>query len=265
MLFPKVDVRENLLGSGTMGGARITEQVEIHLDDAHRSERSLLSLVRGQNAMRLYKVDVARVGYCDGITFAREDDDDLLAAAGITLQAQLMDGMSPAGPLTSLTEARDLLNRDIAAMQETLTDQRAKRDQALIVMQPRMDLLDLLEHNITQYELQRDANFLRDAKRFADQQLVQRHPETALQIAKTAWESAKNLFGETHWLCAVMNVRCALALHMLGRHTEVAKLAKTVIAQFEEWSTSAPEVDSVFLVDCTLMQQAAAGQLVFGS
>jgi hypothetical protein len=196
--------------------------------------------------------------------YAREDKDDLMLAAGIILQAQLLDGISAVGPLKSLEEARGKLRGDIETMQDLLTDQRAKREQAIIVMEPRLNLMEVIDHNIGQYTLQRDANHLHDAKRFADQQLLQRHPETALQIATTAWESGKNMFGPNHWLCAVMNTRRALALHQLGRRDEVAKTARAAIAAFEEWSTSAPEVDSVFLVDCTLMRQAVAGQLVFG-
>jgi hypothetical protein len=52
MLFPKVDVRENLTSNETtMRGARITEQVDIRLDGVCRSNRALLALSRGQSAM----------------------------------------------------------------------------------------------------------------------------------------------------------------------------------------------------------------------
>lgn len=264
MLFPKVDVRENLLSNGSMHGARIREQVDIGMSEVTRSKPALISLERAQNAMRLYKVDVARVGYTNGIEYARADKDDLLTAAGIALQALLMDGISAVGPLPALCEARDVLMRDIAAMQDLLTDQRAKREKAIVVMQPRMDLLDVLKHNIAQYELLRDAHHLHDAMRFADKQLAQRRPETALQIAKTGAESARNVLGPNHWFVAVMETRRVLAMFTLKQHDEVPKLAKRAIAIFEEWSYSAPEVDNAFSVDWELMRQAVAGQLVYG-
>lgn len=261
MKFPKVDVRENLLSTAAMRGARIVEQVELRMDGLCRSNRALLALARGQAAMNTYRVEVARVAYADGITHARDDHDDLLLACAITLQALLLDGISSAGPLPALRDAREALLRDIAATQESLMDRRCKREEALSVMQPRCDLLELIDHNIAQYELQRSASQLHESKKFADSLIAQRKPETALQVATTAAENAKNMLGRDHWLVAVMDVRRALAMFLLGRHDEVAKLARGVIATFEEWS-SGEDVDNAFRVDCLLMRQAVAGQLV---
>jgi hypothetical protein len=263
MLFPKVDVREAILSNATYTGARIIEQVQISLNAASKSKPALVALERGQSAMVMYRVDVARTAYTDACSHAREGNDQLLLAAGEVLLASLFDNISAETPLTMLEKAHNVLKQDINAQQEELIDRRAKREDALVLMQPRFDLLDVVEHNIRQYELQRDARTVRDAKRWADEHMAARRLETAAQVALRGAESARNTFGADHWLVAVMNTRRALALHLLGQHDAVAPLARAAVVTFEEWSTDL-DVDNAFRVDCELMRQAAAGQLVFG-
>jgi hypothetical protein len=260
MLFPKVEVREPLLSRSSHKGARVVEFVEIPLDTG-KSQRALIALARGANAMRTYRVDIARSAYCDGADFARKDRDGFLEAAGSLLLTQLMDGIGPIHAQTScLLEAGEILDYEVFQQSERFMEAYTPREQALPIMEPRLALLDLIRYNHAQYWLRGQSAGLMDDKERADQLIALKDGKTAWTLATIGMDTAEKRFGSDHWWVSVMNVRRVLALHILGESEQGRKLAAQTMNALSEWATDG-ECDPLFAVDYALMKQAAEGSL----
>lgn len=261
MLFPRIDTRAQLLAIGDVRGARIVEQVDINMATA-LSQRAVVFMTRAQTAMRTYRVEAARVLYCDAAAAAREDRDGFAEAAAVMLLTLLMDGIGPkeAQP-ASCAEAAELLDYDIFSRREELTEKRMERQFAVQIMEPRLELQELIALNRAEYDVRTKSIGSVDARKRTDALLIHRSGDAAVRVAEAGKNNAARTFGRDHWWCAVFEARRVMAMLIRdGKLTDEArKAAVAALNLFAEWSQDG---DTTFAVDVEMMTQAAAGTLV---
>jgi hypothetical protein len=237
MLFPRIDVREVLLKSTQYRGAKVVAEVDIDVVTASRSKPATNALQLGQYAERRYDVEQARKQLSDASIIARREKDGFIEAAALMRMTINADGVSNSSSQPDfLKAAQEVLEYDIFAMQEELTEKRTPRDQAVPIMKPRLDLLELIKHNRAQYELRQQSLLLCDTRNNANRLLSQASWFNAENVSRTGLTNATKLFGPGHWWNAVMLVRLTSAMLRQGKHKEAAPLVERAAMIFGEWS-----------------------------
>lgn len=213
MLFPKMDVRLNLL-SGAKGkrfGKRIDE-IDIDMTTA-TSPGALEALNIGHSAMRRYDVETARRRLCEASERARKEKDGFIEAASTMLLTIQADGVvnSESQP-QFMADAAKIIDFEVFALTERFTEEMATPEVARPIILPRLALQELIEHNLAQYQLRQQSLSIADTRIDVDRYLSAGNWLAAENVSKSACKNAIAIFGERHWWRGVMLTRLATSL-----------------------------------------------------
>jgi hypothetical protein len=236
MLFPRVDVKECLLRNGSMKYARRVEHIEIDMTTA-RSAEALSQLERARSLSDRYMVDEARRWNSEAAATARRHKDGFVEAAALMSQTILMDGMTNSQSQTHfLGQALAALDSELEGHREQMLADRTPRAVAIVTMNPRMELRDLIVENNLQFQLRQDSLFLAETKTNADHHMGAGDWMKAANVARIGANNAVELFGVDHWWHAVMRVRLATALLRMQEVVAARQVVANTSSILDEWT-----------------------------
>lgn len=259
MLLPRIDVKEGLLhGDGTRRYGRCVEKIEIDMTTATNQD-AVAMLIRGQHQAERYNMEQARRLNCEASEQARLSKDGFVEAAATMVQTILMDGLTNNQSQPHfLGQALTTLDAELDRQRDSMTTARTTRKDALPIMTPRLDLRELIEENLRQFQFRQDSLMLAETRVNCDRHLAAGAWEPAVSVARIGSQNATELFGADHWWNAVFRVRLATALLRMQEVVRARQALDKVASIFDEWTDYSDKGNDVFKFQRDILATAQA-------